>query len=212
MTDDTNIHNGMTTKVWGPPGWFFLRCITFGFPVDPAKFDEEKGLHENTTRTAYYKFFMNVGDILPCKYCRESYKEFLKDGNIGPPDVTNRDSLVEWFWKMHNRVNTKLGDKYEDADLESVKEKYEEFRARCDKNKIENGCSVPLNGKKLCSKVEIYPCPNSSVAYEVEGFSQTADVSEKNTGCKKRELLILICGFIILRILFGILYEMVCSQ
>jgi len=212
MTDDTNIHNGMMTKVWGPPGWFFLHCITFGFPVDPAKFDEEKGLHENTTRTAYYNFFMNVGDILPCKYCRESYKEFLKDGNIGPPDVTNRDSLVEWFWKMHNRVNTKLGDKYEDVDLESVKEKYEEFRARCDKNKIEKGCSVPLNGKKLCSKVEIYPCAISSDSFEIEGFTQSGDGSDNFTGCKKRDLLILICGLIVLRILFGILSEIFFSQ
>ena len=22
----------MMTKVWGPPGWFFLHCVTFGFP------------------------------------------------------------------------------------------------------------------------------------------------------------------------------------
>ena len=26
---DPNIDNGMMTKVWGPPGWLFLHCITF---------------------------------------------------------------------------------------------------------------------------------------------------------------------------------------
>lgn len=29
---DPNIDNGMMTKIWGPPGWLFLHCITFGYP------------------------------------------------------------------------------------------------------------------------------------------------------------------------------------
>ena len=27
---DPNVDNGMMTKVWGPAGWLFLHCITFG--------------------------------------------------------------------------------------------------------------------------------------------------------------------------------------
>ena len=29
---DPNVDNGMMTKVWGPPGWLFLHCLTFGYP------------------------------------------------------------------------------------------------------------------------------------------------------------------------------------
>tara|TARA_B100001094_G_C18184536_1_gene802925 strand:- start:776 stop:1405 length:630 start_codon:yes stop_codon:yes gene_type:complete len=208
MTDDTNIHNGMMTKVWGPPGWFFLHCVTFGFPVSPEQFDRDKGLEQGTTANAYYKFFMNVGDILPCRYCRESYKEFLKDENVGPPNVTNRETLVKWFWQMHNRVNAKLGDTYENASLENIKERYERYRARCDKNKLAQGCSVPLSGKKMCSKVDVAYC-ESVQKYEIEGFTQSGEHGEFKT-CRKKELFIMLVGFIILRILFGILSELVC--
>ena len=27
---DPNVDNGMMTKVWGPTGWLFLHCVTFG--------------------------------------------------------------------------------------------------------------------------------------------------------------------------------------
>ena len=29
---DPNVDNGMMTKVWGPTGWLFLHCVTFGYP------------------------------------------------------------------------------------------------------------------------------------------------------------------------------------
>ena len=39
---DPNIGNGMMTKVWGPPGWLFLHCITFGYP---HKIDKQNNNH-----------------------------------------------------------------------------------------------------------------------------------------------------------------------
>lgn len=201
--EQTNIHNGMMTKVWGPPGWFFLHCVTFGFPVDPVQFDVERGNPPGTTAKAYEDFFLNVGNILPCRYCRDSYKEFLKIENVGPPNVENRDSLVEWFWSMHNRVNSKLGDTYSDASLENVKESYERYRARCNTNQVAQGCSIPLNGKKMCSKVDVSYCEGQDLF--IEGFTQSEPHVKT---CKNRDLFFMVAAFIILRILFGIFSEL----
>jgi len=157
-----NANNGMMTKVWGPPGWFFLHTVSFGYPVDPDNFDSENGNPPETTKNNYANFFKNVGDILPCKYCRESYKDFIKEL---PPDVTNRDSIVEWLWTIHNKVNDKLGDKYSDASLKQIKERYERYRARCNKKQVAKGCSVPLSGRKMCSEINVLYCDDKNRKY-----------------------------------------------
>ena len=35
---NTNVDNGLMTRIWGPSGWLFLHCISFGFPykIDPT--------------------------------------------------------------------------------------------------------------------------------------------------------------------------------
>jgi hypothetical protein len=146
--DDTDKNNGMMTKVWGPPGWLFLHSITFGFPhkIDA---DNIHRVHE------YAKFFNSVGNVLPCKYCRESYNEYIKELPI-EGFLDSRNSLVTWLYLIHNRVNKKLGVSSECIPpLTEVKDKYEQYRAKCkqttDKERNENlvkGCIIPKNGVK----------------------------------------------------------------
>ena len=187
------------TKIWGPPGWLFLHCVTMGYPNKLNLTDKKHLFRKDETK----KFFESLGNVLPCRYCRDSYKEFLKIENVGPPNVENRDSLVEWFWSMHNRVNSKLGDTYSDASLENVKENYERYRARCNTNQVAQGCSIPLNGKKMCSKVDVSYCEGQDLF--IEGFTQSEpDVKT----CKNRDLFFMVAAFIILRILFGIFSEL----
>lgn len=156
---EDNANNGMMTKVWGPPGWFFLHTVSFGCPIDPSIFDEEHDLPDGTTKLNYEQFFRKVGDILPCRYCRDSYKEFIKEI---PPDASSRDTLVEWLWKIHNKVNNKLEDKYPEASLDKVKNLYERYRAKCNKKQIAKGCSVPLSGKKMCSEISVMYCDDKN--------------------------------------------------
>ena len=162
MRSENNIHNGMMTKVWGPPGWFFLHTVSFGCPVSPSDFDKENDLPEGTTKQNYETFFRNVGNILPCRYCRDSYKEFLTEL---PPDASSRDSLVKWLWEIHNKVSNKLGDEYTDASLGKIKSRYERYRAKCNKKQMAKGCSVPLSGKKMCSEISILYCDEKERKY-----------------------------------------------
>ena len=63
---DPNVDNGMMTKVWGPAGWLFLHCVSFGYPENPDTHDIDNGFSPGTTRNRYTRFFREIGNILPC--------------------------------------------------------------------------------------------------------------------------------------------------
>lgn len=144
---DPNLNNGMMTKVWGPAGWLFLHSVSFGYPL---KID-----NSNSSKKIEYKvFFESIGDILPCKYCRESYNKYIQEIPIDD-HLNSRDALVEWLYLIHNKVNNKLNvPECDIPTLEEVKEKYEKYRAKCKQSFSETevkGCVVPQDGvKKFC--------------------------------------------------------------
>lgn len=146
-----NINNGMMTKVWGPAGWFFLHSITFGYPVVIDSSNDFKKIE-------YKVFFETLGNVLPCKYCRESYNNYIKE--IPIDDYLNsRDKLVEWFYLIHNKVNNKLNvQECNIPTLEEVKQKYERYRAKCKQSFSEQetkGCIIPQDGIKKTCKLNI---------------------------------------------------------
>jgi hypothetical protein len=140
--------NGMMTKVWGPAGWFFLHSVTFGFPHEIT--EENK-----TRRRDYINFFNSLGNVLPCKYCRESWNNFMKDLPI-EEHVESRETITKWLYDMHNKVNYKLG--VPDCDIptfEEVVNRFEQYRAKCKQTtekerqeKLVKGCTIPQNGIK----------------------------------------------------------------
>ena len=112
--------NGLNTKIWGPKLWFSLHCIAHGYPLKPT--DEIK--------KKYFDFFTLVGDIMPCFYCRDSYKKFITTPNtaLTLETMDARDNLCQWLYRLHNRVNEKLHKKYH-VSYETVNKYYESFRA-----------------------------------------------------------------------------------
>lgn len=163
---DPNVDNGMMTKVWGPTGWLFLHCVTFGYPY--AINDDNP---DHKYKKLYYKeFFTRVGDVLPCKYCRESYKIYIKKLPIDKYLNTRRD-LCKWLYKIHNKINYKLG--VPDNQIPSFKEIqafYEQFRAKCKKttekerklNK-EKGCITPADGTPKRCLINVVKCKEGDV-------------------------------------------------
>ena len=158
---DPNVDNGMMTKVWGPPGWLFLHSITFGYPyaINPNNPD-----HINKKRD-YAHFFKSVGNVLPCKYCRDSNIKFSQELPIEPFQNTRKD-LVDWLYQIHNKVNHKLGvPECEIPTLDDVTDTYEQYRAKCKKttqeereNNASKGCVTPANGKKKKCVMKVVGC------------------------------------------------------
>jgi hypothetical protein len=148
---DPNLNNGMMTKVWGPAGWLFLHSVSFGYPL---KID-----NSNSSKKIEYKvFFESIGDILPCKYCRESYNKYIQEIPIDD-HLNSRDELVKWLYLIHNKVNNKLNvPECDIPTLEEVKEKYEKYRAKCKQSFSETevkGCVIPKDGVKKFCKLSI---------------------------------------------------------
>ena len=155
---DPNVDNGMMTKVWGPAGWLFLHCVTFGYPyaINPDNPDHA------TKKEDFYKFFYYLGRVFPCKYCRESYQKFFREN---PPDeyLNTRKDLCQWLYKVHNLVNDKLGvPECERPSFDEVQKTYEEFRAKCraptEEEAVERkakGCIIPANGTPSRSVIKV---------------------------------------------------------
>jgi len=155
---DPNIDNGMMTKVWGPPGWLFLHCVAFGYPYTINSNKEEHLIRKNKTKL----FFYIIGYILPCKYCRESYQDYMKQFPVDY-HLDSRKNLTKWLYVIHNKINNKLGvPKCGIPSYEDYVKEYEQFRAKCSKttdaeriNNMAKGCVVPADGttKKCFLKV-----------------------------------------------------------
>jgi hypothetical protein len=178
-----NVDNGMMTKVWGPAGWLFLHCVSFGYPF-AINSDNPEHL---TKKEDYFKFFYYLGKVFPCKYCRESYQDFIKEIPLHDKLNTRKD-LCKWLYDIHNKVNDKLGV-IERPTFAEVEKKYEALRAKCTGNPANNanvegfnnnlktemklqskpnGCVIPANGK-----------PTRSIIYITDNFSDDMIIISK---------------------------------
>lgn len=154
----TNVDNGLMTRLWGPSGWLFLHCVSFGYPykIDPTN-PEHLAKQDD-----YYRFFYYLGKVLPCKYCRNSYDEFFAS-NSPIRHLGSREELAKWLYDVHNMVNDKLGvPACERPSFEEIKQRYESFRAACkpltdkDRNdKAGKGCISPASGKPKRSVIKV---------------------------------------------------------
>lgn len=154
----TNVDNGLMTRLWGPSGWLFLHCVSFGYPY---KIDPSNAEHL-AKQDDYYRFFYYLGKVLPCKYCRNSYDEFFAS-NSPIRHLGSREELAKWLYDVHNMVNDKLGvPACERPSFEEIKQRYESFRAACkpltdkDRNdKAGKGCISPASGKPKRSVIKV---------------------------------------------------------
>ncbi len=163
---DPNVDNGMMTKVWGPAGWLFLHCVTFGYPyaINPENLD-------HAYKQDHYKTFFNlVGYILPCKYCRESYIEFARETPIDN-FLSKREDLTKWLYIIHNKVNKKLGVAHDCIPtFKEIQKFYEQFRAKCKKTSEEErkmnkekGCVKPADGTPKKCVINVVKCKEGDV-------------------------------------------------
>jgi hypothetical protein len=150
---------GMMTNVWGPPGWVFLHSITMGYPFKINPSEKSHIIRKENTKI----FFNSLGHVLPCKYCRKSYLDYITENPIDK-HLNNRKKLVKWFYDIHNKINMKLG--VPKCDIPSFKEfyqKYETYRAKCKKTtledkkkRLEKGCINPKDGIPKKTYIKIF--------------------------------------------------------
>lgn len=100
---------GIDTRYWGPSAWQLFHLIAFRSQSPDDVLNDMK-------------------DILPCKFCRQSTREFVKKHPL-------RGDPGKWLYDIHAMVNNKLRtqcandpavtDPGPDPSFESVKSRYE---------------------------------------------------------------------------------------
>ena len=73
---------GIDTRFWGPSGWDLFHRIAF---------------HSQNPEV-----LQHIAEILPCKFCRNSTRRFVKEVPYDSKDP------AKWFYDIHNKVNHKL--------------------------------------------------------------------------------------------------------
>ena len=73
---------GIDTRFWGPSGWDLFHRIAF---------------HSQNPEV-----LQHIAEILPCKFCRNSTRRFVKELPYDSKDP------AKWFYDIHNKVNHKL--------------------------------------------------------------------------------------------------------
>ena len=86
----------MNTKLWGCALWRLMTDV--GYRADRVQ----------DTRVLPYvsTWYQSLAFLLPCKYCRQSYRQFVRSVDVRT--YTQQRRLVEWVWKVKELVNDKL--------------------------------------------------------------------------------------------------------
>jgi hypothetical protein len=95
--------DGFQSSVWGPAAWMFLHFVAQNYTPSRKK--------------AYHTFFKLLGDILPCKYCRDNYRCKIKK-SLKPSVFENRTNFSKWLFKLHNMVRLDTGSKLKYANTD----------------------------------------------------------------------------------------------
>ncbi len=154
---DFSSKNGMVTSVWGPSLWHVLHTISFNYPDNPTREDKEN----------YYNFLKYLGKVLPCKFCRDNYAKNFKNIGFNENCLRNRESFSRCIYKLHKIVNKDLS-KICDEDYKTVRNKYENFRARCSKDtKKSLGCTKSFYGIKQKCVLKVVPKDSKEKSFSI---------------------------------------------
>lgn len=96
-------NNGMKTRVFGPPLWFSLFIMASGYPVKLC----HSNIEHLQTRDAIKSTFLGLQYTLPCSFCRESFKIFVKQLPIDNY-LDSRENVMKWLYLVKDKVNQKL--------------------------------------------------------------------------------------------------------
>lgn len=136
---DYKNNNGMLTQVWGPALWHFLHAMSFNYPVKPTAIQKKQ----------YKDHVLSLQYVLPCGKCRDNLTQNFKELPLTDARLKSRDTFSRYIYDLHEHINKMLG-KPSGLTYEHVRDRYENFRARC-AGVGEIGCATPMySTKKRC--------------------------------------------------------------
>lgn len=108
----------------GKNTWSFLHTMAANYPENPSKETQEK-----------MSQFVNLfSEFFPCSYCAQHLRKQLKTSE-DVIDTSSRHGLSQWFCRLHNEVNLRLGKPMFDCKDVDFRWKNGWPDGRCDKLK-----------------------------------------------------------------------------
>ena len=160
MDHNHNNHNnhddaGINSKIFGKPFWQTIFCVCFGYKLEPSPDDK------NNFRT----WLTLIGEVLPCRYCRDNYKKHLLDPKLALTDqiMSSRHTLTRWAYDLREAVNKALGVDY-GVTYEDFTKKYESYRARC--QDMPDGSCVVTEEARATAFQNAGKCDSPIIPYE----------------------------------------------
>jgi hypothetical protein len=85
----------MDTRFWGPSGWRLFHLVA----AEPVQSSRQRDIA---------RWFELMEYVLPCKYCRASFHEYVRLQPLTTDILTSQPAFGRWVYDIHNRVNGKL--------------------------------------------------------------------------------------------------------
>lgn len=92
----------MNVNIWGPCAWQVLHATSFLLDSFYTKVDKSKA-DAKPIEDIQKRMFSSLAQLLPCRYCRESYAVFYM--HLGQPKL---GLCATWLHTLHSMVNKKL--------------------------------------------------------------------------------------------------------
>lgn len=94
--------SGMNTRYWGPKLWDGLFISILGrYPIKVITKEDTE------IKQAFKSMLTNLSVVMPCIFCRNSFKGFLQELPI-EEYLIGRIELMYWLYLMKDKVNKKL--------------------------------------------------------------------------------------------------------
>jgi len=97
---DTSLKVFQKPTVWGPAAWFFLHSVALA-QADEIPVEKQDRLRRFFTEDLAY--------LLPCRTCAKSVQNYVSAMEIDKDTFSSRDSVFEFVWELHNKVNADKG-------------------------------------------------------------------------------------------------------
>ena len=152
----------MQTIKWGPGLWTSIHCMSFNYPEKPS--EEDKKL--------YSTFFNLLGEMLPCVYCRKSYKTYIKNKvkpmlfcTFHPSEWEGLDNDYIYFVKLLKDI--KLLFMIEDFHKRRI---ISALPLIINKHNLDINIHIHHPSKNLYNEFSEYKFKNSDISYYFEHY------------------------------------------
>jgi Erv1 / Alr family len=110
-------NNGISPLIWGSSMWNMLHMIASAYPENPTEMDKQN----------FYNFFVSLGHVLPCHFCKKHFKQTLSSLNFNINVFDSQETIFKFVFDLHNCVNARLKKPLAD-DYFYIRHKYELYK------------------------------------------------------------------------------------